>query len=111
MTILERTKRLEIRLTPKEMEQIESRMKEIGIRNRSAYLRKMALDGYMIQMDLSDVGEAVRLLRINSNNLNQYTKKANETGSIYQDDIRELQEQQEKLWDIMKGILGRLSTI
>jgi predicted DNA binding CopG/RHH family protein len=109
--MLERTKRLEIRLTPKEMEQIESRMKEIGIRNRSAYLRKMALDGYMIQMDLSDVGEAVRLLRINSNNLNQYTKKANETGSIYQDDIRELQEQQEKLWDIMKGILGRLSTI
>jgi len=109
--MLERTKRLEIRLTPKEMEQIESRMKEVGIRNRSAYLRKMALDGYMIQMDLSDVGEAVRLLRINSNNLNQYTKKANETGSIYQDDIRELQEQQEKLWDIMKGILGRLSTI
>jgi predicted RNase H-like nuclease (RuvC/YqgF family) len=109
--MLERTKRLEIRLTPKEMEQIESRMKEIGIRNRSAYLRKMALDGYMIQMDLSDVGEAVRLLRINSNNLNQYTKKANEIGSIYQDDIRELQEQQEKLWDIMKEILGRLSTI
>ena len=109
--MLERTKRLEIRLTPKEMEQIESRMKEIGIRNRSAYLRKMALDGYMIQMDLSDVGEAVRLLRINSNTLNQYTMKANETGSIYQDDIRELQEQQEKLWDIMKGILGRLSTI
>ena len=109
--MLERTKRLEIRLTPKEMEQIESRMKEIGIRNRSAYLRKMALDGYMIQMDLSDVGEAVRLLRINSNNLNQYTKKANETGSIYQEDSRELQEQQEKLWDIMKGILGRLSTI
>ena len=109
--MLERTKRLEIRLTPKEMEQIESRMKGVGIRNRSAYLRKMALDGYMIQMDLSDVGEAVRLLRINSNNLNQYTKKANETGSIYQDDIRELQEQQEKLWDIMKGILGRLSTI
>ena len=109
--MLERTKRLEIRLTPKEMEQIESRMKEVGIRNRSAYLRKMALDGYMIQMDLSDVGEAVRLFRINSNNLNQYTKKANETGSIYQDDIRELQEQQEKLWDIMKGILGRLSTI
>ena len=109
--MLERTKRLEIRLTPKEMEQIESRMKGVGIRNRSAYLRKMAIDGYMIQMDLSDVGEAVRLLRINSNNLNQYTKKANETGSIYQDDIRELQEQQEKLWDIMKGILGRLSTI
>jgi hypothetical protein len=80
--MLERTKRLEIRLTPKEMEQIESRMKEIGIRNRSAYLRKMALDGYMIQMDLSDVGEAVRLLRINSNNLNQYTKKANETAAF-----------------------------
>ena len=109
--MLERTKRLEIRLTPKEMEQIESRMKGVGIRNRSAYLRKMALDGYMIQMDLSDVGEAVRLLRINSNNLNQYTKKANETGSIYKADIEDLQQRQEEIWNLMKAILERLSSI
>lgn len=59
---------------------IRDREKEIGILNESAYLRKMAIDGYLIQMDLSDVKEAVRLLGITSANMNQYAKKANETG-------------------------------
>lgn len=54
-----------------------------GITHPSAYLRKMAMDGYIINLDLSDLKELVRLSRINSNNLNQYAKKANETGSIY----------------------------
>ena len=59
-------------------------MKQTGIRSIGVYLRKMSLEGYCIQLDLSDVKEVVRLLRICSNNLNQYAKKANETGSIYQ---------------------------
>ena len=71
----------------------------------------MAIDGYMIRMDLSDVKEVVRLLRINSNNLNQYAKKANETGSIYLDDVKELQIQQAELWKKLKEILGRLAEI
>ena len=65
----------------------------------------------MIRMDLSDVKEVVRLLRINSNNLNQYAKKANETGSIYLDDVKELQIQQAELWKKLKEILGRLAEI
>ena len=77
----------------------------------AAYIRKMAIDGYVIRLDLSDVKEVARLLRINSNNLNQYAKRANETGSIYLEDIKELQRQQEKLWELMKAILQRLSTI
>ena len=100
-----------VRVTKDEWKQIHERMAEVGMKNMSAFIRKMALNGYLIKLDLSDVKEVLRLLHINSNNLNQYAKRANETGSIYQDDIRELQEQQEKLWDIMKGILGRLSTI
>lgn len=106
-----KTKRLEIRLTPEELEKIEERMEEIGVKNRSAYLRKMAINGYMIRMDLSDVGEVVRLLRINSNNLNQYAKKANETGSIYKEDVEELQEHQAEIWKLVKEILERLATI
>ena len=65
----------------------------------------------MIRMDLSDVKEVVRLLRINSNNLNQYAKKANETGSIYLDDVKELQTQQAELWKKLKEILRRLAEI
>ncbi|SCY11179.1 plasmid mobilization protein [Butyrivibrio sp. INlla14] len=105
----DKTRRLEIRLTPEEFDQISERMEEAGIRNRSAFIRKMAIDGYVIRMDLSDVREVVRLLRINSNNLNQYAKKANETGSIYISDINELQLQHEEIWEVIRGILKRLS--
>ena len=76
-----------------------------------AYLRKMALDSYCVRLDLEDVGELVRLLRICSNNLNQYAKKANETGSIYKADIEDLQERLDELWEMGKGILGRLAGI
>lgn len=105
----DKKRRLEIRLTQEEFDQISKRMEDAGIMNRSAFIRKMAIDGYVIRMDLSDVREVVRLLRINSNNLNQYAKKANETGSIYISDIKELQLQHEHIWDVIKGILQRLS--
>ena len=73
----------QLRLSAEERKAIEERMAKIGVKNFSAYLRKMALNGYYIVLDLSDVKELLRLLRICSNNLNQYAKKANETDSIY----------------------------
>ena len=77
----------------------------------SAYIRKMALNGYVIVLDLSDVHELLRLLRINSNNLNQYAKKANTTGSIYKEDIQKLQSQQKEIWNEMGNIVSRLANI
>ncbi|OUN85486.1 hypothetical protein B5G03_10465 [Gemmiger sp. An50] len=53
----------------------------------------------------------VSLLRYCSNNLNQYAKRANESGSIYAEDIRDLQQRQEEIWEIAKEILARLATI
>ncbi|MBP3278536.1 MULTISPECIES: plasmid mobilization protein [Lachnospiraceae] len=100
-----------VRFKEGERDIVRRKMEEAGIRNMAAYIRKMAIDGYVIRLDLSDVKEVARLLRINSNNLNQYAKRANETGSIYLEDIKELQRQQEKLWELMKAILQRLSTI
>ena len=97
--------------TPEEAKLIRDREKEIGILNESAYLREMAIDGYLIQMDLSDVKEAVRLLGITAANMNQYAKKANETGSIYKEDIEDIKAHQDELWQVMKSILQRLSTI
>ncbi len=83
----------------------------MGVKNMSGFMRKMAIDGYLIMLDLSDVKEVVRLLKINSNNLNQYAKKANQTGSIYQSDIKNLQKQFAEIWDVLKEILVRLSNI
>ena len=86
-------------------------MQDAGVVNMSAFMRKMAIDGYMILLDLSDVNEVVRLLKINSNNLNQVAKKANESDIIYIQDIRQLQNQQSEIWEAVKKILVRLSNI
>ena len=94
-----------------EVERIHEKMDELGIRSMGAYLRKMALDGYCIRLDLQDVKALVSLLRIFSNNLNQYAKRANESGSIYAEDIRDLQKRLDELWEMQKLILKRLSGI
>ena len=100
-----------VRVTKEEWKKIHDRMREAGMKNMSAYIRKMALNGYLIHLDLSDVREVLRLLRISSNNLNQYAKRANETGSIYETDIKELRKTHQKLLSMMGEILDRLSSI
>ena len=94
-----------------EVQIIQNKKESAGFKCLGAYLRKMAMDGYIVVIDLSDVKEAIRLLRINSNNLNQYAKRANETGSIYLEDINDLQKTQQELWQVMRDILERLSSI
>ena len=104
-------KRIYLKVTPEELARIHEKMGEMNIRNRSAYLRKMAMDGYCLNMDFSDIKQMISLLRRCSNNLNQYAKKANETGSIYAEDIRDLQKRLDEIWLQAKEIAGRLSTI
>lgn len=102
---------IHVRVTPEERQQIRDCMEAAGVKNLNAYMKKMAIDGYIIKLDLSDVKEVVRLMRINSNNLNQYAKKANETGCIYQKDIKNLKNQQEEIWKAVKEVLARLAAI
>lgn len=106
-----RNVQMNFRVSKEEEQLIRKRMEECGIISIGVYLRKMALDGYCIRMDMSDVKEVLRLLRINSNNINQYAKKANETGRVYAEDIKHVQASQEELWRLMKEILGRLAKI
>ena len=107
----EYTDRLRIAVTPEQRELIKRKMKEAGIMNMSAYVRKMAIDGLIIRVDTSDLNELTRLVRINADNLNQYTKRANETGSIYLEDIKELNAQQEKIWIALKEVWGLFASM
>lgn len=107
----ERTQEIHVLFLPEEMERLKQKMAETGILNRSAYIRKMVLDGYCINLDLSDMKEMITLLRRSSNNLNQYAKRANETGSIYVEDIKDLQVRQNEIWELAKEILARLTVI
>lgn len=102
---------IHVRVTRAEYDRIRLKMEELGVRNIAAYMRKMGLDGYCINLDLQDVKNLVSLLRICSNNLNQYAKRANETGSIYEADINDLQERLEEIWTDMKEVLVRLASI
>ena len=67
---------MSFRVTPSEAKRIKDRMKDAGVRKPGAFLRKMAVDGYIIRLDLEELREATRLMRITSNNVNQYAKKA-----------------------------------
>ena len=103
--------RVEFVMSEQEAELVKGRMAELGITNLSAYLRKMAVDGYIIHLDMGDIQEMVRLLRICSNNLNQYAKRANETGSVYAADVEDLRTRLDGLWDGMDKLLRGFANI
>ena len=108
---VEYEKEIHIKMTSDDMEKIRGRMAEVGSINMSAYMRKMALNGYIIVLDLSDVKEVLRLLHIAGNNLNQYARKANVDGGVYNIDMRNLKESFEEINETMKAILIKLSSI
>lgn len=101
---------LYVMVSPEELEQLHARMDEAGVRNMSAFVRKMALNGYILNVDLSPVRELVSLQRRCSNNLNQVAIHANTYG-IYPDEIARLQQDYAELWGRMNDILKQLSAI
>ena len=98
-------------VTPEERDQIEAKMAQLSTNNMSAYLRKIAIDGYVVQLDLPELREMVSLLRRSSNNLNQLAKRANETGRIYPEDLADIRQNQAQLWESAKEILRVLSKL
>lgn len=99
------------RVSPEELALIGQKMSQIGTANREAYLRKMALDGYVVKLDLPELKELVSLLRRSSNNLNQLTKRVHETGRIYDADLEDLSQRQEQLWEGVQKILTQLAKL
>ena len=81
---------LNFRVSPEELALIEQKMAQMGTKNREAYLRKMALDGYVVRLELPELKELVSLMRYSSNNLNQLTRRVHETGRIYDADLEDI---------------------
>lgn len=103
--------RLHFRVTQSEEQRIRKKMEQLGIRSMSAYLRKMALDGYCVRLDYDYPKQITSLLRRCSNNLNQVAKRANETGSIYAADIEDLQMRLDEIWENQKESLKALAAV
>ena len=100
-----------LRLTKTEKNRIYEKMLGMGIRSLSAYIRKMALDGYCLRLDLKELQRMAYLLQMCSNNLNQYAKRANECGKIYSADLADLRTRLDELIDIGRQILSRLAEL
>ena len=108
---LDRSVPLQFYVTEEERGLLEQKMAQLGTRNMSAYLRKMALDGYVVRMDLPELKELISLMRYTSNNINQMARRLNEGGQIYEVDVREVCQNQERLWAGLYEILDRMSRI
>ena len=100
-----------VRMSGSELAQIRERMESYGTTNMSAYIRKMAIDGYMVKLEVPELKEMTRLLSSYSNNLNQIAKRINATGNIYSTDFDEIREHQENLWNIAEKIMRSLSKL
>ena len=86
-------------------------MESSDILSIGSYLRKMALDGYCLHLDLPQLRRMAYLLQMCSNNLNQYTKAANEIGQVYAADLEDLRARLDELIRISKQILSQLSNL
>lgn len=102
---------LNFRVSQQELDLIEEKMSQLGTHNREAYLRKMAIDGYVVKLDLPELKELASLLRRSSNNLNQLTRRVHETGRIYDADLEDISQRQEQIWEGLNAILTQLAKL
>lgn len=106
-----RPERIVFYVTEEERELIREKMDQLGTDNMGAYLRKIAIDGYVVNLDLPELRELTALLRRSSNNLNQLTKRVHETARIYDADMESLRAEYDKLLEAADVIISKLAVI
>ncbi len=106
-----RSVKMTVRVTPEEHALIHEKMALIGTTNQEAYLRRMAIDGLYVRLNLPELKEMVSLLRYTSNNINQMAKRLNETGRVYEADISDIQNRQTELFEKANEIISKLAEL
>ena len=99
------------RVSEEELETIHIRMKEMGITSRSAFLRKLALSGYIVCLQLDELKDLIRLTRYAGNNLNQLTRKVNEGRQLYEEEFLDIKERFAKLIEKLNELIRKLAEI
>ena len=102
---------VKFRVTPEERALIDKRMAQAGTINMAAYLRKMAIDGYVVKLELPELRDLITLLRRTSNNFNQIARRANSTNRVYDEDIHEMKVMIEQTWEATNRVLEKLAAI
>ena len=93
---------VKFRVTPDERELIDKRMKQVGSLNMAAYLRKMAIDGYIIKVDYTEQKKLAAAVSRAATNINHICRRINQTGHCYADDVAELKARQSEIWHLLK---------
>jgi delta 1-pyrroline-5-carboxylate dehydrogenase len=106
-----RTEQILFWVNEEERAQIEERMAQLGTSNMSAFLRKMAIEGLIVKLELPELREMVSLLRYSSNNINQIAKRLNESGRVYDEDMEDIHQKQSEIWNMASEILTRLAAL
>lgn len=104
----ERNQQVKFYVTEEERNLIEDKMKESGIKNMGAYLRKMAIDGHIFILDNMPLKEMNSMMTRFGSNMNQIAKRVNSTNAIYKEDMEEIKEMMKELWQLQKSILSKL---
>lgn len=94
--------RIEFRVTKQERQLIQKKMEQLGTKNMGAYLRKMAIDGYIIKVDYTEQKKLAASVSRVAGNINQICRRINQTGHFYEDDIVELKAKQCEIWELLK---------
>lgn len=103
--------KLMTRVTEEEYAQIQARMALVGTGNLSAFLRKLALDGRIVLLDMDEIKTLVSLLRRTSANVNQIAKRVNSTSRVYENDLADIQNRLGEVWLAMDEVLRKLAVI
>jgi len=98
-------------LTEEELKMVHKRMAQMGTANREAYMRKMALDGYILRLEIPELKEYVAMQRVHSKRFNEIAKRVNETGRLYPEDVGEMKEMISKSTAQMDLVLAEVNKL
>ena len=107
----EKTSGIYFKVTNEERALIEQKMALAGVRNMSGYIRKMCIDGYIVQLQIKELDECAKLLRYTSNNVNQIARRVNSGGGVYPDEVDEITAKLTEASGLFGSILEQLSKI
>jgi hypothetical protein len=103
-----RIREIHIYLTDDEYSALKQNVENSGLSSMSAYLRKMIFNGYIINVDFSNLSSVEKLLRNLSNNLNQITRRVNLSGNVYPEDLKEIRKRLNELWSLLYEMVEKI---
>lgn len=106
-----RSRQVKFWVSEEEYQLLQKKMEVAGGVKQGAYIRKMILDGYIVNLDIPELKEIIRLMGPIGNNINQIARKLNAGGSIYEEDMEEIRTNQDEIYKLLRKVLISLSKI